>query len=157
MDFSKITDDLFIGKTPQSQDYPLLRSLGVRLVINMRFERRPYPDFHEEPITSLWLPTIDSPLIPIPIRALRKGVLHAIKIIEAGDKVYVHCAQGSHRGVAMGAAILIAQGYPSEEAMTLIEQKRPEADPRVWYIRRRILKFERAWDHQGEGMLPADS
>ncbi len=156
MDFSKITDYLFIGKTPQSQDYPLLRSLGVRLVINMRFERRPYPDFHDEPITSLWLPTFDTPLIPIPMRALREGAVQANKIIKQGGKVYVHCAAGAHRGVAMGAAILIAQGYSSEEAMDLIEQKRSEADPRAWYIRRRILKFEQVWDHRGEGMLPAD-
>lgn len=156
MDFSKITDYLYIGKTPQSKDYALLRSLGVSLVINMRFERPPYPDHHDDPINALWLPTLDTPLIPIPMRSLRKGAVLANKIIEQGEKVYVHCAAGSHRGVAMGAAILISRGYSSEEAMNLIEEKRPEADPRAWYIRRRILKFEQTWDHRGEGMLPAD-
>lgn len=38
MDFSPITCDLFIGATP------LVRDLGVQLVINMRIEHRPRPD-----------------------------------------------------------------------------------------------------------------
>ena len=41
MDFSKITDDLFIGTTPFVRDYNHLRELGVRLVINMRFTHYP--------------------------------------------------------------------------------------------------------------------
>ena len=51
----------------------------------------------------------------------------------------------------MGTAILIAQGYSAEEAMDLIQEKREVADPRVWYIRRRIEQFEKTWNEmQGE-------
>jgi protein tyrosine phosphatase (PTP) superfamily phosphohydrolase (DUF442 family) len=39
MDFSAITDDLFIGTTPSVSDYDHLRELGVRLAINMRVEK----------------------------------------------------------------------------------------------------------------------
>jgi hypothetical protein len=45
----------------------------------------------------------------------------------------------------MGACILIAQGKSPEQAMQLIEQQRPIADPHAWYIQRRILKFTREW------------
>ena len=45
----------------------------------------------------------------------------------------------------MGAAILIALGYDAHEAITLIKVQRPIADPDVFYIRRRILSFARAW------------
>jgi hypothetical protein len=45
----------------------------------------------------------------------------------------------------MGAAILIAQGVDPVEAMELIKEKRPEADPDAWYIRRRIMKFAEIW------------
>ena len=38
MNFSPITDDLFIGTTPSAEDYNQLRNLGVRLMINMRVE-----------------------------------------------------------------------------------------------------------------------
>ena len=148
MDCSQITDDLFIGRTPHTEDYDHLRSLGVQLVINMRIERKPYPDEHNPPMPVIRLPTIDSPLFPIPMRPLLKGVRAALQVIENGGKVYVHCQAGVHRAVTMGSAILIAQGYEPEEAMELIKQQRPAADPDAWYIRRRIMKFAQLWEQK---------
>jgi protein tyrosine phosphatase (PTP) superfamily phosphohydrolase (DUF442 family) len=146
MDFSKITDDLFVGTTPSTGDYSLLHDLGVRLVINMRWDHRLRPDLHAEPLSILWLRTIDSPLFPIPIRALQRGAQAALQAIRADGKVYAHCAGGRHRGVAMGAAVLIAQGHSPQEAMELIKANRPVADPGVFYIRNRILRFAQQWD-----------
>ncbi len=74
MNFSQITDDLFIGTTPRRKDYDVLRALGVRLVINMRFTRGPKPRFRDLQIQYLWLRTFDNPLIPIPFRAFMRGV-----------------------------------------------------------------------------------
>jgi len=145
MNFSSITPDLFIGSTPRSGDYDRLRELGIQLVINMRIERSPYRDPHPTPIERLWLPTFDSPLIPIPIRPLMRGVNAALEVIQKGGRVYAHCAHGIHRGVTMGAAILIAQGYAPLAAMDLIKSKRPQADPYAFYIRPRILKFAERW------------
>jgi protein-tyrosine phosphatase len=145
MDFSLITDTLFIGTTPLAADYDHLRGLGVRLVINMRVEYRPRKDPFTPPLRLMWLPTFDSPLIPIPIKSLIRGTVAALDIIQSGGKVYAHCAGGRHRGVTMGAAILIAQGYDPQAAMTLIKQRRPIADPFAFYIRPRILKFAREW------------
>jgi len=145
VDYSQITDSLFIGRTPHSEDYDELRSLGVQLVINMRLEQRPYKDSHNPPMPVLKVPTIDSPLFPIPIRGLMKGGKAALAVIARGGKIYVHCQAGVHRGVAMGAAILITQGYEPEAAMDLIKQRRPAADPDAWYIRRRIMRFAEIW------------
>jgi hypothetical protein len=145
VDYSEITPDLLIGRTPRRDDYALLRELGVGLVINMRFERPPYPDIHFPPLHFLWLPAFDSPFFPIPMQFLRRGVTVALATIEKGGRVYTHCAVGAHRGVAMGAAILIAQGCEAGEAMRLIKQKRKGADPDMWYIRRRIVRFAREW------------
>ena len=146
MNFSRITDDLFIGTTPQAEDYQRLRDLGVRLVINMRWEHRLRPDTQAQPLSLLWLRTIDSPFFPIPIRFLQRGALAAIENIRVGGKVYAHCAGGRHRGVAMGAAVLIAQGHSPQEAMEMIKARRPFADPDVFYIRNRILRFAHIWD-----------
>ena len=145
MNFSKITDDLFIGNTPSVSDYDTLRDLGVRLVINMRFSRGPQPDPHKPPLLLLWLRTIDSPFFPIPIHKLIVGARAALEAIRAGGKVYVHCAYGRHRGVAMGACVLIAQGYEPEAAMKLITEHRLVADPYAFYIRPRIMKFAQEW------------
>ena len=145
MNFSRITDDLFIGTTPSVSDYDSLHELGVRLVINMRLTRSPYPDPHHTPITLLWLRTIDSPFFPIPIAKLILGAQAALETIHAGGRVYVHCAYGRHRGVAMGACVLIAQGYEPESALGLIAERRLVADPNAYYIRPRIMQFARQW------------
>jgi protein tyrosine phosphatase (PTP) superfamily phosphohydrolase (DUF442 family) len=145
MNYSRITEDLYIGDTPTPADYDLLRKLGVRLVINMRLERRLKPDRHTPPIEFLWLPTLDNPALVIPIRTLFKGVEAALDTIRSGGKVYAHCQKGRHRGVAMGASILIALGYDPDQAMQLIKLQRPIADPDIFYIRSRILRFARAW------------
>jgi protein-tyrosine phosphatase len=145
VNYSKITEDLFIGTTPGVQAYERLRGLGVRLVINMRVEYRLRPDPHDPPLSLLWLPSFDSPFVPISIGLLKRGAQAAIETIRGGGKVYTHCAGGVHRGVAMGAAVLVAQGHLPEEAMGLIKAHRPMADPGVFYIRNRILGFARQW------------
>jgi len=145
VDFSKITDDLFIGKMPSFDHYQQLRDLGVQLIINMRFSRGPEPDLVDVPIRLLWLRTIDSPFFPIPIDKLMQGARAALDTIQHAGKVYVHCAYGRHRSVAMGACILIAQGMSAAEAMQTIKSQRAAADPDAFYIKSRILKFAREW------------
>ena len=145
MNFSRINENLYVGTTPKSKDYSILRELGVELVINMRIGFPPAHDRFSPPMRSLWLPVIDSPIFPIPIRALQMGVKEALKVIDHGGVVYVHCSKGKHRGPAMGACILIAQGKSPEEAMQMIKQQRLIADPQAWYIRRRIMKFAQEW------------
>lgn len=150
MNFSRITEDLFIGNMPSHTDYDRLHDLGVRLIINMRFWLAPKVDSHHEPIQTLWLRSIDSPFFPISIPKLIRGARAALETIRDGGRVYSHCAYGRHRGVAMGACILIAQGMSPLAAMELIKEKRPQADPDAFYIRPRILKFAREWYYPGQ-------
>lgn len=146
MDFSRITDDLYIGAAPSVRDYDSLRDLGVRLIINMRFAQAPKPDPHQPPIKLLWLQSIDSPFFPLSVPKLIHGAHAALETIRDGGKVYAHCHYGRHRGVAMGACILIAQGYDPSDAMRLIKNRRAVADPFAFYIRPRILKFAKEWN-----------
>ena len=150
MDYSQITDDLFIGTTPGLHDFDLLRGLGVRLVINMRFRRGPLPDSTEPRLSYLWLRTFDNPFMPIPISALARGAHAALDAMRQHEKVYAHCAYGRHRSVAMAASILIAQGQTPAAAMTLIKERRAVADPDAFYIRGRILSFARHWSENGK-------
>jgi protein-tyrosine phosphatase len=153
MNFSQITDFLFIGTTPLPKDYALLRELSVGLVINMRVERRPYPDPDSQPLPVLWLPAFDSPLVPISMRTLQRGVSAALEVIHKGEKVYIHCAAGVHRSVALGVATLIAMEYSLEDALQLVKQKRKVADPHAWYILRRIEHFARTWQQHKSSQL----
>jgi hypothetical protein len=150
MDCSPITNSLFLGTTPKKEDYSRLRELGITRVINMRIEKRPYPDLYHEPIQTIHFRTFDHPYFPIPIYVLEKGVRAAIDEIARGGKVFVHCYGGRHRSVAMAASILIAQGYTPEAAMSLLKEKHDKADPDIWYIKSRILKFAKRWASVGK-------
>ncbi|MGH2521961.1 MAG: dual specificity protein phosphatase family protein [Anaerolineales bacterium] len=145
MDISQITDYLFVGAQPSVEHAEELRALGVRLIISMRGEKRPPGRFLQPPFRTLWLPTYDTFLTPIPLRTLITGVETALPEIDGGGRVLIHCQRGRHRSVAMAAAILIARGHTSEAAMQLILARRPEADPYLWYIRQRIVMFEKRW------------
>jgi protein tyrosine phosphatase (PTP) superfamily phosphohydrolase (DUF442 family) len=146
MDYSEITKQLYIGTTPKRPDYEVLRGLGIRLVINMRFLRGGRPPAGNPPIQYLRFRTIDSPLFPIPMQALLQGAQAAIAALRGGGKVYVHCSRGRHRSIAMAAAVLIASGQSASEAMSLIKRQRAAADPDASHIQPRILAFARAWE-----------
>jgi protein tyrosine phosphatase (PTP) superfamily phosphohydrolase (DUF442 family) len=145
MDYSQITDQLYIGTTPRARDYELLRGLGIRLVINMRFLRGRRPADGSPEMDYLRLRTADNRWFPIPMDALMRGTRAALEVMKSGGKVYVHCSRGRHRSVAMAAAILIAQGQSSAQAMDLLKRRRAVADPGASHIRPRILEFGRRW------------
>ena len=143
-DISPITDYLYISAWPRGEHAGEIRDLGVRLILSMHW-RRPVKTLGHPPVRVLWLPTVDTPVTPMPIFMLRRGVEAALPVARQGEKVLVHCKAGVHRSVAMACCVLIGLGHTAEEAMCLVKDRRAVADPDVWYIRQRILKFERQW------------
>jgi hypothetical protein len=143
-DISRITDYLYISAWPRGEHAGEIRALGVRLILSMHW-RRPVRTVGHPPVRLLWLPTVDTPLTPMPMFLLCRGVEAALPVIRQGGRVLVHCKAGVHRSVAMACCVLIGAGYTAEAAMRLVKDRRAVADPDVWYIRRRILKFEQEW------------
>jgi len=139
-DLSQITDYLFISSLPKTEHVDHIESLGIRLVISMPLYRAPR-EFRELPFEFVHCPCIDTPITPIPMFILRRGVNAALPVIDRGDAVLVHCRAGVHRSVAQACCILIAKGYSVESAMELVSKRREAADPYAWHIRRRIEKF----------------
>ncbi len=144
MDASRVTDNLFIAARPRAENAAEIAGLGVRLVLNMIPVRAPSP-FSSPPLRVLWLPSLDTPGLAVPIWMLRRGVRAALAAIQAGDGVMAYCREGRHRSVAMACAILIGQGMASDQAMRLVKQHRPQADPEAPHIARAIRRFERSW------------
>jgi protein-tyrosine phosphatase len=144
MDISSITDEIYLGARIPAVEIKDLEPLGITLVISMLHEKTP-PEYQQNGMPFLDLPSFDFPLLPISMKTLRKGVAAALPVIERGEKVLVYCKFGRHRSVVMAASILIALGYPSDEAMALIDRQRPEADPYIWYIKNRIKAYEVAF------------
>ncbi|MFN2158759.1 MAG: hypothetical protein ACK2U3_07095 [Anaerolineales bacterium] len=145
-DISQITDQLFISSWPEGEHYQEILELNIRLILSMHW-MRPSKSLEQPPVKLLWLWTVDTPLTPLPMSKLRRGVEAALPVIRDGYGVLSHCRAGIHRGAAMACCVLIGLGYSASEAIRLVESKRQIADPGIWYIRRRIEKFERVWKH----------
>ena len=141
---SKITDFLYISAWPRGEHVDEIIALGVRLVLSMHWIR-PTKMLGHPPVKLLWLPTIDKPFFPMPIKTLNKGVQAALPVIDDGGSVLVHCKAGMHRSVAQAACVLIGMGYNADDAMRLIKDQRAVADPYVGYIQKRIRLFETRW------------
>jgi protein tyrosine phosphatase (PTP) superfamily phosphohydrolase (DUF442 family) len=156
MNVSRITDDLYISTQLTDQDVEAVRELDLGLIIGMIAHVRPPRRLAELPVELLWLRTFDFFLLPIPLRTLYRGVEAALPVIRGGDGVLVYCQAGRHRSVAMASAILIGQGYSADEAMALIAEKRPVADPWAWHIQRQIRRFEKHWQERA-APAPEDS
>ena len=153
-DVSRITDYLFLSSLPKHEHAEHIWELGVRLIVSMPLYRPPKV-YCRPPFAFVHCPTIDSPLTPIPIFMLRRGVQAALPVIERGESVLIHCKAGVHRSVAMTACILIARpsghSYTADEAMKLIVERRAVADPYAPHIQSRIRAFEQDW-HRRQGI-----
>jgi len=144
LDVSRITEYLYISAMPRGEHAEEIRALNVRLILSMHWQR-PAVVLGHAPVKLLWLPTIDSPITPIPISRLKKGVEAALPVINDGGSVLVHCRYGVHRSVAMACCVLIGMGKTADAAMQLAKEQRAAADPDIWYIKNRIRLFERHW------------
>jgi hypothetical protein len=146
-EYSQITDQLFIAAWPVGENFAEIVDLRVRLVINMDWIP-PDPKLGEPPLRLLTLKTSDSPLTPMPLDKIWRGVWAAAETVAAGHKVMVYCKGGVHRSVVMACCILISQGCTAEEAMRLVKEKRPVARPRDAHCKKVIESFEAAWKAQ---------
>lgn len=144
LDASAITDALYIAARPRRSHVSGVRELKIDLVISMIWFR-PAAELMRAPFKIVRLPTLDSPLFPLPLWMLRRGVEAALPIMNRGGRVLVYCRAGRHRSVAMASCILIGVGMTADDAMHLVVARRPIADPHAPHIERRIRAFEQDW------------
>ena len=144
LDASAITDSLYIAARPRRNHVVGVRELNIDLLISMIWFR-PVSELMRPPFKVVRLPTMDNPLFPLPIWMLRRGVEAALPVMGEGGRVLVYCRAGRHRSVAMACCILIGLGMTAEDAMCLVVERRPVADPHAPHIERRIRAFERDW------------
>src|ERR1039458_700120 len=142
-DISKVTDYLYVGSRIVKEQAEELKVLNFNLIISMIGQMAPDKIYTLPPFKTLWIKTYDTFFTPISIKKLLIGVTAALPIIQNKGKVLVFCMLGKHRSIAMGAAILISQGYTSKGAINLLTAARKAADPKMWYIRSQIMAFEK--------------
>jgi hypothetical protein len=141
IDMSRVTDYLYVGSRIGKEHADELKVLKFNLIVSMIGQLPPDEIYTLPPFRAIWIKTYDTFFTPISIKKLLVGVEAALPVIQTQGKVLVFCMQGKRRSIAMAAAILISMGHTSEQAIDLLTTARRVADPRRWYIRRKIKAF----------------
>jgi protein-tyrosine phosphatase len=101
---------------------------GITHVIDMQVEFDDTPLAEPHGVVVLWN-AVDDDFQPKPPEVFQRGVEFALDALDRKDtKLYVHCAAGVHRGPMMTLAILCALGWKFNDAVDLIQTRRPVAD-----------------------------
>ena len=129
MDVTWVTDRIGLGGGIwHEQNMRELVGMGVTHVLDMQIEFDDRPLAAPYGVKVLWNPT-DDDFQPKPPELFERGVEFALQALEKPNtKVYIHCAAGVHRAAMMTLAVMCASGWELEEAMTLIEGRRPVVD-----------------------------
>ena len=79
---------------------------------------------------------VDDDFQPKPPQVFQQGVDFALEALDQdGTKLFIHCAAGVHRAPMMALALLCSLSWTLEDAMNLIEAKRPVVDFADVYVR----------------------
>jgi protein-tyrosine phosphatase len=108
---------------------------GVTHILDMQIEFDDTSLAEPHGISVLWNPT-DDDFQSKPPEIFERGVGFAFEALdEEGSKLFVHCAAGVHRAPMMTLAILGALGWDLDEAIGVIEVRRPVVDFADVYVK----------------------
>ncbi len=136
MDITWVTDRIAVGGGIwNAENMAAVARAGITHIIDMQieFDDRPLAEPHG--IAVCWNP-VDDDFAPKRGDVFRRGVDFALAALEEnGTKLFVHCAAGVHRAPMMTLALLGVMGWTLQDAMQLIEGRRPAADFAEVYVR----------------------
>jgi protein-tyrosine phosphatase len=136
MDITWVTDRIAVGGGIwNAENMAAVTRAGITHILDMQIEFDDTALARPHGIVVCWNP-VDDDFEPKPAEVFVRGVefgLAALKENEA--KLFVHCAAGVHRAPMMALALLGVLGWTVEDAMELIEARRPAADFAEVYVR----------------------
>src|SRR3984885_7549427 len=129
MDMSWVTGRIAVGGGIwTAENMAQVARAEVTHVIDMQIEFDDTTLALPHGITVLWNP-IDDDFQPKSPEVFQRGVDFALEALdEPGTKLFVHCAAGVHRAPMMTLAILCSLSWKLEDALRLIEARRPVVD-----------------------------
>lgn len=135
MDITWLTDRIAVGGGIwTAENMEQVAGLGITHVIDMQIEFDDTPLGRPLGIEVLWNPT-DDDFQPKPRELFGRGLKFAENALEREEaKIFIHCAAGVHRAPMMALALLGSMGWSLEDAIQLIERRRPVADLAEVYV-----------------------
>jgi protein-tyrosine phosphatase len=135
MDMTWVTGRIAVGGGIWSADnMAAVARAGITHIIDMQIEFDDTALAEPHGIEVLWNPT-DDDFQPKSPELLQRGVDFAFNALDQeGTKLFIHCAAGVHRAPMMTLAVLSSLGWKIEQAMQLIEARRPVVDSAEVYV-----------------------
>jgi len=136
MDITWLTDRIAVGGGIWNADnMAALSRAGITHILDMQIEFDDTPLAQPHGITVCWNP-VDDDFEAKPPAVFARGVEFGLAALEEnGARLFIHCAAGVHRAPMMALALLGVMGWTVEDAMELIEARRPAADFAEVYVR----------------------
>jgi protein-tyrosine phosphatase len=136
MDITWLDDRIAVGGGIwNAENMAAVSRAGITHIIDMQIEFDDTPLAELEGIVVCWNP-VDDDFEPKRPEVFERGVEFALMALEDPKaKLFIHCAAGVHRAPMMTLALLGVMGWKLEDAMDLIETKRPAADFAEVYVR----------------------
>jgi len=144
---SWVTDRIAVGGGIWNEEKMMeVARAGITHIIDMQIEFDDTPLAEPYGIQVLWNPT-DDDFQPKPPQIFQRGTEFALQALDesAESKLYIHCAAGVHRAPMMTLAILRVLGHSLNNALELLERRRPVADLADVYVRS-VENFMRSYD-----------
>ena len=135
MDMTWVTDRIAVGGGIWNADNmeEVVRA-GVTHILDMQAEFDDTPLAEPHNVKVLWNP-VDDDFQPKPPEVFQRGVGFVQEALEQEDsKVFIHCAAGVHRAPMMTLAVLCSLGWKLNDAIQVIEARRPVADFAEVYV-----------------------
>jgi len=145
MDMTSITDRLAVGGGIWTATHMAdVARADVTHILDMQIEFDDTALAAPYGIRVLWNP-IDDDFQPKPAEIFERGVEFAREALEEeGSKLFIHCAAGIHRAPMMALAILCSTGWELENALEVMEERRPVVDFAPVYVESVKRYLERA-------------
>jgi protein-tyrosine phosphatase len=136
IDITWVTDRIGVGGGIwTAENMAAVSRAGITHIIDMQIEFDDTELAGPHGIAVCWNP-VDDDFEPKPGEVFARGVDFALAAFEENEaKLLVHCAAGVHRAPMMTLALLGVMGWKVEDAMHLIEARRPVADFAEVYVR----------------------
>lgn len=119
---------------------------GVTHIIDMQLEFDDTALAEPHGIRVLWN-AIDDDFQPKPPEVFQRGVEFATAALDENEtKIFIHCAAGVHRAPMMTLALLCSLGWKLQDAMRMIQARRPVVDFAEVYVEsvERFLQLQEA-------------
>ena len=127
LDFSRITDQIYVGEQPSASDWYVLGALDITVDINLQSEAQDQFYMANAPEVYLWLRTPD--YAGPDVSTLLTAVLFIRRMLQENRNVYIHCRLGIGRSPVVAAAYLVTTGLNHQQALKAVQKARPVTSP----------------------------